>query len=155
MDSAAQLVQTTLTGLGIIAGGPLFANQTGNITQNTTSPWIPQSTPVDPTGAFNLNTVLSLVLSFSALRDWIKLFVIGSGIETCRRVVLKLWATFIESFWITACFDGNDDSYSTFLVATSFQDARLTFLCQIGSCSGFQNTPSGVSIYHVLTEFMC
>ena len=65
----------------------------------------------------NLPGLLSLLLSFSALRDWVKLFVIGGAIETSRRCLMMAWSAFLESFWLTACFDDNDMSYSEFICA--------------------------------------
>lgn len=105
-----QLIQTTLNGFGLIAGGLEMPNATSSagIPNATTS----NGTPNLSAMSFDLSTILSLLLSFSALRDWLKLIIIGGAIETCRRCCLRLWSTFIESFWITACFEQTDSSYS-------------------------------------------
>jgi chaperone BCS1 len=60
---------------------------------------------------FNLGPLLSLLLSFSALRDWLKLIVVGGLLETCRRVLFRSYDKFIESFFITANFQEDDSSY--------------------------------------------
>lgn len=80
----------------------------------------------------NLPTVLSFLLSFSALRDWLKLLVIGGTIETCRRLCMQLWVSFIESFWITACFEERDVSYSKHPISPPFYTHReLTPCCYV------------------------
>lgn len=102
------LIQTALSGLGLTQP----SNETSTVPTNGTMP-AGTATPVaSPT---DITSVLTLLLSFSALRDWVKLFVIGGAIETCRRSAMKIWSTFVEAFWITACFDERDESYSAFL----------------------------------------
>ena len=96
-----QILQTTLAGL--MSGSQL--NNT--VAQNETA-----SAAAETAAPLNLSTLLSFLLSFSALRDWLKLFIIGGAIETCRRTCISLWAWFMESFWITACLDERDMSYS-------------------------------------------
>ncbi len=92
-----------------------MTNATASVAQNATAA---SSAPL--ASPLNLSTLISLLLSFSALRDWLKLIVIGGVIETCRRTCLRLWSSFIESFWITASFDENDPSYSeTFFLTGS------------------------------------
>ncbi|KAL1941226.1 hypothetical protein VTO73DRAFT_7438 [Trametes versicolor] len=54
-------------------------------------------------------SIISMVLSFSAVRDWIKLLLLGAVVETCRRVLTKSYYGLINYFWITATFDGNDE----------------------------------------------
>lgn len=103
----AQLFQFALSGL-FNTGNAQAANAT--VTGNTTTP----STGMDAMSSLNLPGILSLLLSFSALRDWIKLFVIGGAIESARRCLMMVWAWIIESFWLTACFDETDMSYSKF-----------------------------------------
>ncbi|OJT06701.1 hypothetical protein TRAPUB_2451 [Trametes pubescens] len=56
-----------------------------------------------------LPSIISMVLSFSAVRDWIKLLLLGAVVETCRRVLTKSYYGLINYFWITATFDGNDE----------------------------------------------
>ena len=99
------LLQTALSGLGLTQ----TADQNATVPTNGTMPSTTASPPASPT---DLTSLLTLLLSFSALRDWIKLFVIGGAIETCRRSCMKLWSNFVEAFWITACFEERDESYS-------------------------------------------
>ena len=78
----------------------------------TTNATIVSSLPTS-TSAFS-NTVSSLwsmFLSFSALRDWFKLIIVGGAIETARRLCFGLWYYIIESVWVTASFDEDDSSY--------------------------------------------
>ncbi|KAK7686175.1 hypothetical protein QCA50_010395 [Cerrena zonata] len=90
-------------------------SQDGNLnmttaTNSTTSADAPATTI--NAAATGISSLLTMLLSFSALRDWLKLFVIGGLIETCRRLLFSAWAVVVESFWITATFDYDDDSYN-------------------------------------------
>ncbi|KAI0769155.1 P-loop containing nucleoside triphosphate hydrolase protein [Irpex lacteus] len=97
-----QLIQASLVGL--LQGGQSNVTASTNSTEPT-----PGSTGLPP---LNFSSIVSFLLTFAALRDWLKLIVIGGVIETCRRGGMRLWATFVESFWLTACFDENDVSYT-------------------------------------------
>ena len=79
-----------------------------NATNSTFSSSLPTSA-----SAFNttVSSLLSMFLSFSALRDWLKLIVVGGVIETIRRLCFSLWYFVIESIWVTASFDEDDSSY--------------------------------------------
>ncbi|KAJ8474440.1 hypothetical protein ONZ51_g7220 [Trametes cubensis] len=57
-----------------------------------------------------LPSLISMLLSFSAVRDWLKLLLLGAIVETCRRVLTKAYYGFVNYFWITATFDGNDEA---------------------------------------------
>jgi mitochondrial chaperone BCS1 len=59
----------------------------------------------------NLISIITMLLSVSALRDWLKLIVIGGVLESCRRMAYQLYNNFINSFFITATFREDDDSY--------------------------------------------
>lgn len=102
-----QLFQFALSGL-FNTGDAQAANAT--VASNATN----SATGMDAMSSLNLPGILSLLLSFSALRDWVKLFVIGGAIESARRCLMMVWAWIIESFWLTACFDETDMSYSKF-----------------------------------------
>ncbi|KAJ7705391.1 P-loop containing nucleoside triphosphate hydrolase protein [Mycena rosella] len=69
----------------------------------------------------DLSSLLALLLSFSALRDWMKLAVLGGFIELCRRFVFGGYATLVGAFFITASFEEEDASYSWMLVWLSKQ----------------------------------
>lgn len=72
-----------------------------NITSTDTQPF-----PTD------LSSFIALLYSFSALRDWLKLIIIGGLFETCRRLVLTWYNKLVNSFFINASFDQGDASYS-------------------------------------------
>ncbi|KZT66536.1 P-loop containing nucleoside triphosphate hydrolase protein [Daedalea quercina L-15889] len=59
----------------------------------------------------DFHTLVSTLLSASALRDWLKLFVVGGALETCRRYLFSWWDAIVQAFWITATFDATDDAY--------------------------------------------
>jgi mitochondrial chaperone BCS1 len=132
-----QLIQTTLVGL--LQGGQPVANAStsANVTETVIS-----SSSLPP---LTFSSIVSLLLSFSALRDWLKLIVIGGVIETSRRLSMRLWASFVESFWLTACFEQNDISYSESTVCFSSHWLDLIFLSyQHGPCTGCLNNQLGV-----------
>ena len=84
------------------------------------------------------------LFSFAALRDWLKVLLIGGILETCRRWYGHFYDMFIESFWMSATFDEDDDSYRGFsfslLTSVSLADIRNQ---QNGSWSGYPNNPRG------------
>ncbi|KAI0072291.1 P-loop containing nucleoside triphosphate hydrolase protein [Panus rudis PR-1116 ss-1] len=86
------------------------ASQATNLTapQNLTNLTATTDNVATATG---LSTVISMFLSFSALSDWLKLFVFGGLLETCRRLALASWQHIQESLWVTALFNEDDDSY--------------------------------------------
>ncbi|KAI5120825.1 hypothetical protein M0805_003221 [Coniferiporia weirii] len=62
-----------------------------------------------------LATVSSLwtfLLSFSTVRDGAKLFIVGGALESVRRLLVMAWASFVESFFITAEFEDRDDTFT-------------------------------------------
>lgn len=101
-----QIIQTTLN--GFLNPQAQLTNDTA-VADNATGPATSMSSL--PLG-LTPTTIFSLLLSFSALRDWLKLIVIGGVFETARRLCLRLWSSFTEAFWITASFEEHDDSYS-------------------------------------------
>ncbi len=78
-----------------------------NATTNTT---LSSSTSTSPFSA-TVSSLVSMFLSFSALRDWLKLIIVGGAIESARRLCFSLWYYIIESVWVTASFDEDDSSY--------------------------------------------
>jgi hypothetical protein len=74
------------------------------------------------------SSLISLLLTFPALRDWLKLIVIGGILETCRRSFFSIWNSIVASFFITAQFQDDDDSYDWMMVWLSKQPAWSTFL---------------------------
>ncbi|KZV96772.1 P-loop containing nucleoside triphosphate hydrolase protein [Exidia glandulosa HHB12029] len=69
-----------------------------------------------PTLPTSFSDVFALLMTFHALRDWLKLIVLGGALETCRRLVFGTWAAFISSFFLTAHFEENDTSYEWMMV---------------------------------------
>ena len=67
----------------------------------------------------NLGSLLSLLLSLSALRDWLKVIVIGGFLETCRRFIFGSYHKLIDSFFITANFQEDDSSYGKLLLTVA------------------------------------
>lgn len=72
---------------------------------------------IETSAAFptNLSSLITVLYSFTALGDWLKLIIIGGLFESCRRLVLSLYYKFINSFFIRASFNQSDASYGAFL----------------------------------------
>lgn len=88
---------------------PQPQTQCGNDTTIQTGaagpPTMPSPTPN------NLPTAIASFVSISALRDWIKLLVIGGIFEFCRRGAVKAYQAVYNWFFITAVFMEDDASY--------------------------------------------
>lgn len=52
-----------------------------------------------------LGTLITLLMSFSGLRDWLKLIVLGGALETLRRSVSSVWEWVLGSFFLTIHLD--------------------------------------------------
>jgi len=87
---------TSLTGLSAQVYDSLASNSTNASTATTVMSALPL--PQD------IYSVITSVLSLSALSDWIKLFVVGGALETCRRFMFGWWDSFLETFWLEVCF---------------------------------------------------
>lgn len=85
----------------------------GEHTSNVTMPH--NVTGTSTSSSPSLGSLLSLLLSLSALRDWLKLIVIGGFLETGRRFLFASYQKFIDSFFITANFQQDDSCYGTLL----------------------------------------
>lgn len=59
----------------------------------------------------SIATLTTALLSFTGIQDWLKLFLIGGVLETCRRTVLQGWQSLLDSIWISVDFEEGDDSY--------------------------------------------
>lgn len=59
-----------------------------------------------------ISNILAFLFSLSALRDWVKLIVLGGFFETCRRIVFGMYSKLISSFWMNAYFEDQDPCYS-------------------------------------------
>ena len=69
----------------------------------------PRALPTD------IASLLSFLLSFSALGNWLKLVVFGSVLETLRRLGFYLYYKISDSFFVTAHFEDGDTCYGTLL----------------------------------------
>ena len=82
--------------------------------QNPTPAGVVNETSATPAPApwpADFSSLLTFFFSFSALRDWLKLFVIGGLIESARRFLFVGYNKAYNSFFITATFFEEDDSY--------------------------------------------
>lgn len=73
----------------------------------------------------SISTLATVLLSFTGIQDWLKLFLIGGAFETCRRAAFQAWYHVVDSFWITLDFEEGDDSYGEYIYI--FQSFRWTF----------------------------
>lgn len=89
-------------GSGCPPSGAANATQ-GAIPSPTTSSSLPIS--------FDLPSLLSFLLSFSALTNWLKLAAVGAALETFRRVATHLYYKVYNAFFITALFEDEDTAY--------------------------------------------
>jgi chaperone BCS1 len=108
MAAYLSLVQQLLAGFATPSDVPanISASVTASATAAATSATsTPFALPTD------LSSLFTLLLSFSALRDWAKLAVVGGAIELARRFVFGGYHSFINSFFITAHFEDQDASY--------------------------------------------
>ncbi|KAF8216635.1 P-loop containing nucleoside triphosphate hydrolase protein [Mycena galopus ATCC 62051] len=69
----------------------------------------------------DFSSLVTMLFSLGALRDWLKLIVFGGAIETLRRLAFSTYYKIIASFWVTAHFDEDDSSYDWMMVWLSKQ----------------------------------
>ncbi|KAK7050467.1 mitochondrial chaperone BCS1 [Favolaschia claudopus] len=112
------LVQQIL--LGLNSQSDCMSNISANATAVTSATAAAASTTAldIPTDFMSLFTLL---LSFSALRDWLRLVMVGGFIEMCRRFVFGGYTKLVNSFYITASFEEQDASYTWMMVWLSNQ----------------------------------
>ncbi|KAG5638147.1 hypothetical protein H0H81_001666 [Sphagnurus paluster] len=98
-----------------------------DVTLNITEAPIGASTAHSPLPA-DLSSLLAFLFSFSALRDWLKLIAVGGVLESCRRLFYTGYNKLVNSFFISASFAEDDDSYDWMMVwlskQTSWVEAR-------------------------------
>ena len=113
MGSLFQLTSAVLPFLTLLNNSvetiTLAQNDTWNDTlidaiQNTTVSATPLKIPTD------FSTLLTFIYSFSALRDYLKLIVLGGAFETLRRLYTASYKSLVNRFFITATFE-SDVSY--------------------------------------------
>lgn len=88
-----------------VAKSPDLVNATQTILQ-TPSAALPLSLPA----ITDVASIFTLLASFGALRDWLKLFLLGSVLETIRRFVGTIWYRIIDSFFLSVSFESDDDA---------------------------------------------
>ncbi|KAJ7319082.1 P-loop containing nucleoside triphosphate hydrolase protein [Mycena albidolilacea] len=88
---------------------------------NTANATTAASATVAPPMPTDPSSLLVLLSSFTALRDWMRLAFLGGLIEMCRRFVFGGYAQMVNSFYITACFEEQDVSYTWMMVWLSKQ----------------------------------
>ncbi|KAF7377651.1 Mitochondrial chaperone BCS1 [Mycena sanguinolenta] len=116
MAAFLPIVQQVLSGLSTQLDGA--ANLSANATAAAS---VTSATATSLTIPTDLPSLFALLSSFSALRDWMKLVVVGGFIEMCRRFFFGGYAQIISSFYITASFDEQDVSYTWMMVWLSKQ----------------------------------
>ncbi|KAF9447721.1 P-loop containing nucleoside triphosphate hydrolase protein [Macrolepiota fuliginosa MF-IS2] len=79
------------------------------------------TTTIPPPIPANVPALIASLLSISALRDWLKLFIIGAFFEMCRRVLVGTYRYAYNWFFITAVFIEDDASYDWIMVWLSKQ----------------------------------
>ena len=110
MASVLQLTTLLQPLLSALANGSFV--QTNGTSFNDTAAPLPFQIPTD------LSSLGTFIYSLSALQDWLKLLLIGTALEACRRVYLSS-SNFIGSFFITAEFESDDVAYSERYVLNS------------------------------------
>jgi len=81
-----------------------------NATQNVTADSIPLKIPTD------FSSLIAFIYSFSALRDYLKLIIIGGAFETLRRLYSASFTSLLNRFFITATFESDDPSFGEYPV---------------------------------------
>jgi hypothetical protein len=80
---------------------------TNVIEENTVSTPSASSVPTRT----DLSSVIASMSSFSALRDYMKLFVLGGTFEALRRLCSASYSSLVQRFFIRASFESEDDAY--------------------------------------------
>jgi chaperone BCS1 len=70
----------------------------------------------------DIGSLITFVLSLGALRDWIKIFLLGGLLESARRFFTYLYSELWEAFLLTVEIDADDQAHSWMLLWLSKQD---------------------------------
>ena len=102
---AATVLQTVQAVLSALQPGSTDLNISEVIaaTNNT----LPSST--EASTSFSPFLIVSRLLTVSAVRDWLKLLIVGGILEVCRRLLWRSWESIMNYFWITVTLDEGDD----------------------------------------------
>ncbi|KAG8850945.1 hypothetical protein FRB91_008671 [Serendipita sp. 411] len=68
-----------------------------------------------------LATLWNILYTLGIAKDWVKLFALGTVLETVRRFAGSLWTSILDSFFLTATFESTDDAYSWLMIWVSRQ----------------------------------
>ncbi|KAH9073493.1 P-loop containing nucleoside triphosphate hydrolase protein [Lactarius deliciosus] len=77
-----------------------------NATQNATASDAPLRMPTD------FSSLMGFIYSISALRDYLKLIVLGGALETLRRLYSASYSNLVDRLFITATFESEDVAFS-------------------------------------------
>ena len=102
---AATVLQTVQTVLSVLQPGSTDFNISEVLAAtNTTSP-----SSTEASASFSPFLIVSRLLTVSAVRDWLKLLLVGGILEVCRRLLWRSWESIMNFFWITVTLDEGDD----------------------------------------------
>lgn len=146
---AVTVLQTVLSAIQTGSIGGLNVSDvisSANVTVGTTTSSLAATSfsPLQiPALVFKLWTV-------SAVRDWLKLLLMGAALEFCRRSVTTSWDAIRNYFWITVTLDEGDDcGCECLLVPVPRKSTSDPFTShsdpQIGSCIGCPSITYSVS----------
>ena len=113
---AAQVLQTVLSVIqSQNGGGDAGANATVAAvsppsSQGSASAGAPLAQAALAAGSLSLPQLLFALVSSSAVRDWVKLLLVGAFFETCRRLLMKVWEDGGDYLWLTATFEWDDET---------------------------------------------
>lgn len=105
MATPLMFAQQIFSAFSESTANPLCSNATTANATATVSFAGPRGLPTD------ISSLLSFLLSFSALSNWLKLVVFGSLLETFRRLGFYLYYKISDSFFVTAHFEDGDTCY--------------------------------------------
>jgi len=100
---------------------PTSPSTAARINGTLTNATIPDATTQSAGLPGDISSLISFLISFSALREWLKILVFGSVLESLRRVAFHLYYKVYNSFFITARFDEDDASYGAYHYSTVYK----------------------------------
>jgi chaperone BCS1 len=106
MDSLVQLTSIVQPLLALLNNTvETTLNSTfANTTQNATVSGAPLPT--------DFSSLMTFIYSMTALRDYVKLIVLGGALETLRRIYTSSYSNILDRFFISATFDSDDMAFS-------------------------------------------
>ena len=90
------------------AGTPTSLSQNAtllNTTHNATAGSYPSKLSTE------FSSLVTFISSFSALHDYLKIVVLGSALETLRRLSSASYSRLVDCFFVTARFESDDLSF--------------------------------------------